>query len=143
MTATDDLTTEADGLVRQAVRHVRTEFPDLNLSGDDLYQACITWMLENPGRMALGQLRLPDGRLNPQRTIGDLLRKVLRPTARRERALLYGYEPEDWRKYTPKIMQELIPTIFDKTLVAHPPTRERQEGGSNTDKAHGNTWLAA
>lgn len=98
---------------------------------NDLYQDAFEFLLRHP--ILWSQFEEAEDRKMAERTLDRIVMDHLRGIARREKATQSGYHVDDECTYTPKVVAELLPLIFDleAALLPSAPTDDAPGRGSN------------
>ena len=101
------------------------------LSAEDAYQEAWVWRLRHPTLVA-SFLEPTEG---PPQVNGleRVVKSYLESVARKEKALSCGYHQDDEAFYTPRIVAELLPLVFDieAALLPSAPSDDAPGRGSN------------
>ena len=132
--------------IPRAARTVSRRFTDV--SRDDIGQEIWAWALAEGSRLETeGLSASPDS--DDYRAAVKRLRLDLRRAgeryARKERAAIRGYSPDDEAFYSERALVEvLLPALFAAGLAESPPrTSERSGRHARTDGAEYGTWLVS
>lgn len=97
-------------VLAKAASDVAYRFGDF-ISEHDLYQEAWLWRLRHP---TLVKSFLEPAEGQPDMSgLNRVVRSYLESVARKERALCRGYHPDDETYYSPKVVAELLPMVFD------------------------------
>ena len=122
------------------VNDVRRSYP--TVPTDDLWSEGYLWVVANPGKVR--EYLTFDPPREGERMLYSALRNRLRHFARREKAAIAGYRPQDEFFYTPtQIREELLPALFDREAWANPPTPPDGGGGGRTPAHERGGWMAS
>lgn len=130
MTVVDIYADPALEVLERAAGAVAYHYKDY-IGEDDLYQTAWVWRLRHPV-LVKSFLEPEEGEPN----VSDLERVVksyLQSVARKEKALFCGYHQDDECFYSPKVVAELLPLVFDieAALLPSAPTDDAPGRGSN------------
>jgi hypothetical protein len=114
--------------------HANRDFTD----PEDLTQSAMLWLLEHPER--IDHNTMPDGRLAHNRLVSEAVRVLVRQ-AKRERRQALGYDPDAEYTYSVKLVEAVLPGVFDPNHRPVRPEGEEKVSG-NRDPSEGNNWAA-
>lgn len=135
----DDMVLDA---VRTAATRVARRYRRF-ITMDDLMQSGYLWVAQHPKKV--GEL-VPDAG-EPDKVqrqafgrLTRLLERALEGVARTEKAARSGYHPDDEAFYSPALVEELLPTVFQADTLWNQPQGEPQEVRSTADPAESGNW---
>lgn len=126
----EDRFSELYNIARQAARAVTSAHPQfVNL--EDMTQSAVLWLLERPQRVEHNTM--PDGRLARNRLVSEVTRHLI-GLAKAERREALGFDPECEYTYSTKLVEVVLPGVFDPTY--RPTVLDRVEYSKPSKRAH-------
>lgn len=113
---------------------------------EDLVQEGYLWVGQHP-RATEAKLPDPDGTEKEHRAafgrLVNMLERALEGVARAEKAAASGYDPRDEAFYEIALIEELLPALWDESVLHDPPRRDVEtQVTENRDPAVAPTWPA-
>lgn len=138
----DQLLDAAEPIVRQAARQVEQRFHGY-VDMDDLCQELRLWCFEHEAKLSewLDSDDPKDVKHGSKKLMISLSREAER-TARKERAVMLGYKPEDEWFANKGVLQELLPVVISGGYDGYEVTPKELVQGGRSDPAEGNGRLA-
>lgn len=117
-----DFTEDDFRLFDSVARSLRKRATGL-LDYDDLYQSAALWALENKAKY--------EAKRDSPKYLFVAVRNHLGDLIRQEKAKREGYEVDDEFFYTPKMLKEIVPMIFDPTWMEQSQEYDTDQGGKS------------
>lgn len=127
---------EADPLIHGLA--VTTHRKYRSVAVDDLVQCGREWVLGHP-KLVATWVEGEDEKAGWAK-LSKALGRILNAAARREKAYLAGYHPDDEAYYNVSLIESILPAVFDDSVADAPPANERGEERSVNDPAITALW---